>query len=362
MLLRTILLPSVLESIPEDELAQKLFCNSQIQLLRDLTENCVVFVDSNHAIKNEIMASISKWPIKFRPRAQELFKKLSQKNRFVTPSIAYTRHEQCNFETCKDCIGMALSCFPNAILVNDKCFTCVKNHNLNIRPIDVSEYVMSSFFQQRYKLTTITLNNGEWDQEKFEDTILRPLFRDSKHIKIYDRMIGRSTGEKVAKEEAVIPENYEKTLEWIVQIFLEESSHKKGRVFEIYSGIDVRFLQLNEINDTCELLHQFETYIKEKYNFPNFKLTLKAENRHNKESTQEETDSKYKEMPHARYLITDQIGILIERGCHLLWNDKQMVKAKLDPNVSTRLINDVTISRIFEPHKIETAVKKLSDL
>ena len=344
MLLKTILSPSVLQGIPEDELAQKLFCNSQIQLLQDLTDNCVVIVDSNQSIKKEIIAAIEKWPVKFRKPAKEILKLLANRNRFVTLTVQYSLCSNCNNPTCQKCIGMALNCFPNAIFITEDCCLCIKNQSLPIRPIDASEYGISPFFKQRRQFNSITLSNGEWEQEKFEDKVLTPLFGDAKHIKIYDRMIGRATGQS-----AVMPEHYQSTLEWLLDVFLQKSSSQRERVFEVYSGIDVRYLNPKEVSDTQALLRKFETNMQRKYNFP-FKITLKQE------------DGRDQEMPHGRYLITDQIGILIERGFDLLWTDQQMKDAKLIPNVDSRLIRDVTISRISESSKIEKAVRKLPDL
>ena len=302
MLLRTILLPSVLESIPEDELAQKLFCNSQIQLLRDLTDNCVILIDKNPDIKKEIYSAIDKWPVKFRRPAKEILKLLNSDNRFVNPTVEYSRCENCNNPRCQTCIGMALKCFPNAIFITEDCCQCVKNQSLPIRPIDASEYGISPFKETRRQFTSITLSNGEWEQEKFEEKILIPLFRDAKHIKIYDRMIGRATT-------TFIPEHYQNTLEWLLSVFLQESSSKPTRIFEVYSGIDIRNLSVKEVSDTQALLRQFEARMQKKYSFT-FTLTLKEE------------DGRDQEMPHGRYLITDQIGILIERGFDLLWTNQ----------------------------------------
>ncbi|MEH2162106.1 MAG: hypothetical protein V7K38_13945 [Nostoc sp.] len=61
-------------------------------------------------------------------------------------------------------------------------------------------------------------------------------------------------------------------------------------------------------------------------------------------------------------MITDQIGVLIERGFDLLWTNQQMRDNGLNPSNDDRPIRDVTISRISEPNKIETAVRRLPDL
>ncbi|MEH2157269.1 MAG: hypothetical protein V7K66_23960 [Nostoc sp.] len=342
MLFRTIVSPSVFNGLPKDVSAQKSFCSTNIQLLYDLTENCVVLLDSDKYISNAIIEAIEKWPVKFRKPAKELIKELRIKNRLVISPKEYTLCSQCNIDYCKQCIGIALTCSPNAIFTTEDCCQCVKNQSLPIRPIDTAEYSISRFFQYRRQISPLTLNDREWNQEKFEEQILIPLFRDAKHIKIYDRMIGRAT-------KNFIPEHYKTTLEWVFDIFLQESSSRTGRVFEVYSGLDTRYLSHQEIIDIKNLLRQFEADMKRRYSF-DFTLKLKEES------------GRGQEMPHARYLITDQIGVLIERGFDLLWTDQQMRDNRLNPSSDDRPIRDVTISRILEPNKIESAVRRLPDL
>lgn len=342
MLFRTIVSPTIFNGVPEDVSAQKSFCNTNIQLLYDLTENCVVLLDSDKSISQAIIDAIEQWPVKFRKPAKELIKELRNKNRLVIAPKEYTVCSYCNIDYCQQCIGIALACLPNAIFTTEDCCQCVKNQSLPIRPIDTTEYSISRFFQHRRQISPLTLNNREWNQEKFEEKILIPLFRDAKHIKIYDRMIGRATKD-------FIPQHYKNTLEWVFDIFLQESSSRSGRIFEVYSGLDTRYLSNQKITDIKNLLRQFEADMQRIYSFP-FTLKLKEES------------GREQEMPHARYLITDQIGVLIERGFDLLWTDQQMRDNGLHPSNDARPIRDVTISRIAEPNKIETVVRRLPDL
>ncbi len=344
MLFRTIVSPSVFNGLPDESSAQKFFYSTHIQLLYDLTENCVVLLDTEKSISKEIIEAIEKWPVKFRKPAKELIKELRNKNRFIVAPKEYTLCSQCNIDYCKQCIGIALTCLPNAIFTTEDCCRCVRNQNLPIQPIDTAEYSTSRFFQYRRQISPLTLKNGEWNQEKFEEQILTPLFRDAKHIKIYDRMIGRATRD-------FIPKHYKITLEWVFDIFLQESSLRSGRIFEVYTGLDIRSLSNQDINitDIKNVLRQFEANMQQRYSFP-FALKLKEES------------GRDQEMPHGRYLITDQIGVLIERGFDLLWTDHQMNDDGLNPRTDDRPIRDVTISRILQPNKIEKEVRKLPDL
>ncbi|MBE9105114.1 hypothetical protein IQ229_09235, partial [Nostoc cf. edaphicum LEGE 07299] len=166
------------------------------------------------------------------------------------------------------------------------------------------------------------------------------------------RMIGRSIKYKNGETTSIqgIPEHYCETLKWFLEIYLQHSSPKATRIFEVYSGFDIRYLDENKISQAQRVFRQFEADMQTNFSFPSFKLTIKEE------------IGREQEMPHGRYLITDQIGVLIERGFDLLWTDRQMVDNSLNISTSDRPIRDVTITRISEPNKIETAVSRLPDL
>ncbi len=80
---------------------------------------------------------------------------------------------------------------------------------------------------------------------------------------------------------------------------------------EVFSGVDTRNKDKNEIAITIAALRTFENDIRTKYNFPLFTLTVKEETRQTR-------------MLHGRYLLTDQVGIVMERGFDLLMDDQAM--------------------------------------
>lgn len=335
MLVRTILLPSVLRANSENQTADY---GMVIRLLQDLEKNGVVLVYDTNCIKASLLQDIPKWPVKFRKKAEVLLKSLKKKNRFVEVLLKDEVTATCKNKPCQQCIRIAKIYSPPAILASQDCIECAKaqlESVSSVEVVDVAEYCVSDFFESHLNLSDRTLSKGEWKQDKFEQEILIPLFRDAKHIKIYDRWIGRSVSNP--PNPGQIADNYKLTIEWIIDVFLRESRSEVGRVFEVYSGLDTWKNKANVPTFVTEL-RKFESDIKQ--SFPNFKLIIKKET---------QTD----QMPHERYLITNQVAVSIDRGFDLLLDNKIPYP---------RPVRDVTVAYCSEPGKIEQAVRSMPDL
>ena len=335
MLVRTILLPSVLKTHPENQSAHYAVV---IRLLQDLENNGVVLLDDTQCIRASLLQDISKWPVKFRKKAEVLLTTLKKKNRFVEVPLKNEVQATCKNKPCQQCIRIAKSYSPPALLASQGCNHCAETQLASlpsVEVIDVAEYSVSDFFESYLKSSDRILSNGEWKQDKFEQEILIPLFRDAKHIKIYDRWIGRSILTKNANK-------YKLTLEWILDVFMKVYRFRAGGVFEVYSGFYPQKQNGKlppDITVAVAALHQLETEIQKTY--PNFKLIIKKE-------------TKNRQMPHERYLITNQVGVSIDRGFDLLLENKR--------NPYPRRIRDVCIAYCSEPGKIEKAVGELPNL
>lgn len=68
------------------------------------------------------------------------------------------------------------------------------------------------------------------------------------------------------------------------------------------------------------------------------------------------------QMPHGRYLITDQVGIFIDRGFDLLWDDNRMRNAGLDITKDDRRIRDVMIGHTANCSAVESNTRKMTNL
>jgi hypothetical protein len=353
MLIKTLLMPCALSELPKNPSYSELFCNNAIGLLHDLCENCILLVDRDNQIKENLLKNIKeKWPYKYKHKAQKLLSKLQQRRRFIKFEGDYLRSEKCNNNSCRISVGLAQKSIPQAILTSESCYECAMSQiSKASEVISITKHTISKFYQNRRNCRSYEFNDGEWNKRDFEEKVLAPLFEHAKHIKIFDRYIGRSIWTR--REDAVlnntnIKPNYRLTIEWLVEVFLR-FSHVKNRTFEITCGLSTfNYKDWSEIKVAVNALRQFETEIKEKYNF-HLKIIIKNE-------------TFDKQMLHARYLITDQIGLLIDPGFDLLWSDRKMINNSLDPLNNERPIRDVVLKYCNNVGNIESSLRRLNDI
>jgi hypothetical protein len=329
MLTRTILLPSIFGVNPEKSYAKY---GMVIRFLQDLEKNGIVLVDDTHCIRDAMIEDIKKWPQKYRTKAQQLLIVLEEKDRFVKMSLNDEVQAKCKNQQCQLCIRMAKIYLPPALISSNHCKECAEREMTqfpSIEVVDVDEYSMSNFFDAHLKLNgDFSAAKGELNQQEFEDKVLIPLLIDAKDVKIYDRYIGRSIlNKKIAKK-------YKFTIKWILDIFLRERGSKLNGVFYVYGGIHSPQIHQDQIQNAINKLRELETEFKQVY--PKFQLIIKDE-------------TKGEEMPHDRFLVTNQVAVSVGRGFNLLFG-------------SPSRLQDVKIDYCSDPGKIEKEVRNLPDL
>ncbi len=335
MLVRTILLPSVFTSIPEEQAS---LYSLTIKLLHELEKTGVILVDDKNCIKTALSQGISEWPEKFKKPAQKLMKKLWKNHRFVELSLRSDIQLNCGRKQCQPCIRIAKEYLPLAVLARQECNSCANKQLTEVptvKVIDIEEYSIDDDLRSHLNERARILGKGEWKQDKFEQEILIPLFRDAKNIKIYDRWIGRSILTSNA-------DKYKLTLEWILDVFLRVSRLGSGGVVEVYSGFYPQKQpgkQPCNVTDVVTALRQLEAALQKTH--PTVRLIIKKE-------------TQACQMPHDRYLITNQVAVSIDRGCDLILDNRK--------SPYPRYIRDVSIAYCSEPQKIEQAVGRLRDL
>jgi hypothetical protein len=357
MLFRVILLPASLSLVPTTDEAAAFFYPAALSVLQDLAENCVVVCDSRRVGEkfSSIIAlhnALQKWPEQFKIRAQRILTLLEKQNRFQTLDITYTPESKCSISDCQHLVGLATSLKDEkvAVIAGGNCFQCSSGILVQAETGDIRDYPVSEFGQKRRHKRSICLSDGQWTTAEFERFILSPILRSAEVLKLYDRLITRTLDlggiNSLGETADTLQANYRLTLEWIISVFARESSSAKKRV-EIYSGVstgaDNKQLKLAE-----KVIQEFvETLAKKTGVRPSIFL-------------KEETDRL--RMPHGRYLITDKLGILIERGFDLLWDDKAMERAGLDVAKNNRKLRDVMVSICPDPGSVEAAASRLRNL
>lgn len=348
MLYRTVISPSVFAELPESESEKKLFCGAVSRLLTDFTENCVVLVDPDKVTLNDIHSLIGDWPPSSRKKIKDIIKTLATRNRFIkTASLGRhslsPKHNSCNF------LPGVLAAYPSTpVITGNNC--CVASCGVmnNGSVITVSDYPDSSFLKEQRRNQDIVIADREWNKKVFEENILVPTFRDSKHVKIIDRYIGRSvvSGKKGSiKVKNKLDTPYQETIRWLIDVFYKRTCRKKDRSFEIYTGIIMsQRLSESDCSKISVALKDIEESFSKDYPFP-IRIIVK------KERSAQDNNKIGPEMPHDRYLITDQIGINVGRGFNLFRSG--------DPDV-----RDVHIKIVQEKakNKVSAEVRKLPDL
>ncbi len=328
MLIRIILSPSSL-------ICNQAVDSALISLLEHLQETGIVMIDDQNCIKGALYQEIKKLPtnVKYKDKLVKIFKQLKDKNRFSEFSIQGTIPSNCQDKPCQYCIKLAEDYLPMAILTRQNCNPCANSQlakQSGIQVINVDEYQLDDYFCSMIKYHDYVYKSGQVRQDKFEQEVLIPLFRDAKHVKIYDRWIGRSILERNS-------DSYELTLEWMLKVFIENSP-KHGN-FEVYTGFLETDTSIHKVKYAKAELHSLKTRLKTKYS--KFDLFSKKEIGNN-------------QLPHQRYIVTNQVAISLDRGLDLL------VEKRNKPY--PRLLRDVNINYCSEPGKIEVEVIRLDDL
>ncbi len=334
MLLQTSISPKLLEEVPADVFAQKLFCNLWLGLLFDLAESCVLILPTNHSSSRDYMLAVSNWPTKYQKRAQELVAILHQRHRFIPSPNPYSSTATCASNDCQSFVDVSLANLETFHFSTERCSGCPNISTLSYPSIEALEYFISDFSRRRRMDISRVLADGEWTRSDFEAKILKPVFATAKHVKIYDRYIGRTS----------LGANYKQTIEWIVSVFQSVGGGTRGGVFEIYSGIK------NTPNASMRRrikteMQTFATQLQAATGVA-VQIILKSE-------------SSSAQCPHGRYLVTDQVSVLIDRGFDLLWDDAKMFGVGLNPTVDPRPIRDVAVIMCNSCHSVDAQTRSL---
>lgn len=346
MLLQTTVSPNLLSIIPTDPLSQKLFCNLWLGVLYDFVESCILILPNSHVTEAEYLSAIGIWPAKYRKRGLELINTLKQRHRFIKTQINYNP-TNCTDAVCQNFTATAVVNTEAFHLFDQKCASCPNLSALSPRAVEALEYFVSEFSRVRREKISQVLWDGQWNQKDFEREVLKPVFACAKHIKIFDRWIGRSAFEK--KNGTVqFNSNYRRTIEWIASLFVALGGLGRGGVFEIYCGIEGHILNAAQRVKLKAEMTKFELSIHAKTGL-SIKVVLKEE-------------TKKDRCPHGRYLVTDQLAVLIDRGFDLLWDDNKMIAANMNPSTDPRPIRDLAVTLCNDCTSVETQTKKLPPL
>lgn len=335
MLLRTLHIPRLYADPPDDSENTRMYCSLMLGLLQDTLENCVLFVDIENQMTREMFCGLEKWPWGYRQAAKELLTRMRQRNRFVKVDPHHTVAPNCRDWACQHAVSIARHGTPDAIIASPKCSGCASFEYMSSPLIDLTEYPISGFSDLRRRSVCLALSDGEWEAKDFESKVWLPLFQYAKHVKIFDRMIGEHLTDGIKRgHSARINANYRTCLTWVFEQYLKHSRVTPGRVFEVTCGLNSDLLSGSEIAAAAVALHEFASELSSQHGFA---LTMSVR-----------VEDHVAEMRHARFLFTDQISLMVERGFDLLRRDGR--------------VRDVVITHFPDPGTIEKEARRLVEV
>lgn len=352
MILRASLSPECFINTSQDSNISSLM----VGILISLEKNCEILVDDQLIVPSitRILNS-TQWPLTHRKKAKELLERIRHNKRIIrSPHVSNPSQTPCTSSDCRQIAALIENKNPDVLITPNKCHSFFLPH---IKPsitelTSPTEYHFSKFHSNTQQIQQYSKAEGEVDIIWAENMIFSPIFRNAKHIKIIDRYIGRSICSLDPSVTPKLDQQYIDTLEWLCDIH-QKSLIKNGKqdigTFEIWCGVQKNHLSQKSIQDCAKLLSDWEKHMNNKG--VKLKVHLKLEDHNNT-------------MEHARYLITEQMGISIECGFALLLPDQKMSRFGKTPKKDPRLLRDflITIVDIENIRRITSHLSRLTDI
>jgi len=337
-------MPLLYHDVPSDPDVADLYCSALLTLLEDTTRNGLLFVDTGNLMFDVMDTGLNnkkKWQVSARKRAQEYMKLLEHRNRLVHFELGSSTEASCGGNGCMQSLALAKQERPDTVITRTRCTYCDLLRSSGIWATSLHDYAASSFRKNRNTAESVELANGEWDKATFEHMVWEPIFRYAKHVKLFDRMLGHHLTENVERGKPLLPgrrlevgKNFKRGLEWTFTQFLAHAPARPSRRFEVTCGLDATLFHESVLNAAATALRQYANELSETHKFP---MTMHVK--------RERTDGALR---HARFIFTDQVALVVERGFDLLRNDDR--------------IRDVIINHVQRPEKIETEARDLIDV
>ncbi len=359
MILETIHLPTLYD-IDRDAPTADLSYGACISILREVLENCVLLQDLNDRMLREIDAALKNWPSQRRKEARKVLTALKKRHRFVSVDLDYSIDQTCHRDGCRHALGIAAVAKVPGVIGPLACACRSTCSNDAIQVLTPASYPFSLFSQQRRHAMDLEILAGESSGKIFEEDVWKPVFRYARHVRLFDRIVGREVTNRVMdvgtdrlmtylagihKGESLpplvdVPRNFAEGLNWVFEQFLVNAP--PTGVFELTTQVgplnkDETSPGKRQLAAAACVLEQFAIQAsgspKAKQRKTQFGMNVKV-GKHNAE------------MPHALFLFTDQIALIVDRGFDLL--DRESVR-------------DVFIKHVQDPGRVESLIDALED-
>jgi hypothetical protein len=270
---------------PKEFYRNPLYSSVLLSALKSWMRNCVILVDSENRIEGRIRSYISDMPPQDRINFTKCLKELAKRSRIIRRDIDMLRGEDAvnDITVCQEIVRNHR---PNAFIVAVKNSTALCDQTESCAGITVAlcEYAASSLSDdiERHDFTIGT---------EHDYTIIEGALRYAKHIKIFDRNIGRYWDD-----------DYRQSLEYFFDLYRDVGEYSKKGQIEIVTGMVEKTDEDKKKNQEkyLNLCFDFRGQIEKEYPF---RITI---------SVKKETS--YENLPHPRYLWTNQFLIQLDAG------------------------------------------------
>lgn len=348
MLFNTVHIPEVYRRIPKNLANRDTYCELLVLRLREALRDCQILVDPQEEISQAIERAIKKWPEAHKKEAQELLIALSRRHRLIpfVPSNDQVMPATCGSPSCRPAFEIAVD--PRSqldlILTVPGCQGC----NVLNKASDVNHYSLSPFAKECSRKETVRIDPSTWDKVRFEREILGPVFRNAKQVVLIDKYPAKNmmrVGGRV-----LMKKRWRDNLDWIIEQVGAYSIRTSPPGIIVYC--EYHASKSITYEETSRSMMDWAHDWSQRTRPLSVKTeVIKADPKIPEQKRQSDGNAKVR-MTHARWLVTDQIILLIESGFDLL---EMSEEAGGDQNA----IRDSVVSRLAWEPELEAAINKI---
>ncbi len=268
---------------------------SLIELFNDMRINGIVLLQNQSDIL-DILASL---PPKYKTRFQHCIDWLNNRHRYsIIPvtDVATDSEEDCTF-----CPTIDWRNISAGISRVDSCSSHLKSE-----VVGLGDYEGISQFRDNLRFHSFhDLEDEQWDRDRLATEVFKPIFRYTKSVRIYDRMLGRTIAQNSG---CIISPNYSRSLKWIYDLFIQNSLSDRDRRFEIITGTGTA-----RSVDPSRIISVLRTFAREASHNQSVDIDIKVYKERNGS-----------ELHHDRYLATDQVALWVGQGFDLVKDNNRV--------------------------------------
>ena len=271
---------------PEEFHNNPLYSSVLLSALQSWMRNCVILVDNQNRLTRRIRSYLDGMQPQDRKNFQVCLEKLAKRKRIIKRDIDLAQGEDTDndFTVCQEIVrkhrpDAFIIATKKSIAVSDQASPCHE------KTVALCEYAASPLFDEieRHDFTIGT---------EHDYTVLKGVLGYARYVRLFERNIGRYWGK-----------DYMRSLEYLFDLYRDVGEFSTEGQIEIVTGlVETKDKEKEKENQKkySDLLIDFREQVEKEYPFQ-ITFTVKKE-------------SSYKNLPHTRYLQTEQFLIQLDAG------------------------------------------------